>query len=210
MDLVLLILRLWFDRAGPVIYIGKWVIHVWTWIRASYYKIKIAPITLHQCQALLELVVNCNLWEIEGGQLTPSTVKFPIRVHLSMTMFVSGNIAWSHAPSLFNSSAKPCLSQWDCLSSVFYMKIVEVIERKTSEAKPSKLIMCSQEKNHLTNTCPGNKLKSSHVKFCFMFSKFPWALIVRYAWTHHCSVSFPSFGALMYSLLHWQGQKEIF
>ena len=40
--------------------------------------------------------------------LTPSTDKFPIIAHLVTTMFVSGKIAFSHAPSLLKSSARPC------------------------------------------------------------------------------------------------------
>ena len=39
--------------------------------------------------------------------LTPSTVKFPIMSHLVTTISVSGKIAFSHAPSLLNSSARP-------------------------------------------------------------------------------------------------------
>lgn len=40
--------------------------------------------------------------------LTPSMLKFPIIAHLVETMLVSGKIALSHAPSLPNSSARPC------------------------------------------------------------------------------------------------------
>lgn len=40
--------------------------------------------------------------------LTPSTVKFPIISHLVTTICVSGKIAFSHAPSLLISCARPC------------------------------------------------------------------------------------------------------
>lgn len=39
--------------------------------------------------------------------LTPSFDKLPTIAHLDMTVVVSGNIAFSHAPSLPSSSAKP-------------------------------------------------------------------------------------------------------
>lgn len=54
-------------------------------------------------------MVEMKAWEREKARLTPSSVRLPIRAHLSMTIFVSGNIALSHAPSLLNSSARPCL-----------------------------------------------------------------------------------------------------
>lgn len=43
--------------------------------------------------------------------LTPSADKFPIIAHLVTTILVSGKIALSHAPSLLNSSARPCHAQ---------------------------------------------------------------------------------------------------
>lgn len=39
---------------------------------------------------------------------TPSTDKLPIIAHLVTTKLASGKIALSHAPSLLNSSARPC------------------------------------------------------------------------------------------------------
>lgn len=55
-----------------------------------------------------------NTFELESEiyklGLTPSSVRFPIRAHLSTTTFVSGNMAFSHAPSLLNSSARPWIA----------------------------------------------------------------------------------------------------
>ena len=84
------------------------------------------PAFAHRCNHLLEVD---NSWlekkkktktqqiagERERGievSLTPSTVKLPIIAHLVTTMFVSGNIAFSHAPSLLNSSVRPWIKEY--------------------------------------------------------------------------------------------------
>lgn len=55
--------------------------------------------------------------------LTPSCVKLPAILHLSTMMFVSGKIALSQAPSLLNSSAKPCHHSFQSQISNFYSVI---------------------------------------------------------------------------------------
>lgn len=48
-----------------------------------------------------------RVMDLESCVLTPWVDKLPIIAHLVMTMFVSGNIARSQAPSLLSSSANP-------------------------------------------------------------------------------------------------------
>jgi len=68
--------------------------------------------------SFVKLKVNLSYFKKNGSKetetdetmstLTPSMDKLPIIAHLVTMISVSGKIAFSHAPSLLNSSARPC------------------------------------------------------------------------------------------------------